>query len=87
MVERGYCLYSLAGYDECLRKAGFIDVVSEDWTERFIDIHRQELGRLPSAGLPAADEGDMRQGWLKKIARAERGEQRWGMFTATRATS
>jgi phosphoethanolamine N-methyltransferase len=84
VAERGYCLYSLAGYHEGLRKAGFVDVVSEDWTPRFIDIHRQELDRLPAAGLPADDEADMRHGWLKKIARAERGEQRWGMFTATR---
>jgi len=84
VVERGYCLSTRAGYDECLRKAGFVDVVSEDWTARFIDIHRQELGQLEAAGLPAKDETDMRQGWLKKIARAERGEQRWGLFTARR---
>ena len=84
VVERGYCLYTLAGYDECLRKAGFVDVVSEEWTAQFIDIHRQELGQLQAAGLPAKDEAEMRQGWLKKIARAERGEQRWGFFTARR---
>ena len=84
VVERGYCLYSLAGYAEGLRKAGFVDVVSEDWTAKFIDIHRQELSRLPAAELSAQDNADMRQGWLKKIARAERGEQRWGFFTARR---
>ena len=84
VAERGYCLYTIAGYDECLRRAGFVDVVSEDWTARFIDIHRQELGRLPVAGLPVDDEAELRQGWLKKITRAERGEQRWGIFTATR---
>lgn len=84
VLERGYCLYTLAGYEACLQRAGFVDVVSEDWTEKFIDIHRQELGRLPAAGLPAQEEAEMRQGWLKKIARAERGEQRWGLFTARR---
>jgi len=84
VVERGYCLYTLAGYHECLRQAGFVDVVSEDWTERFIDIHRQELSRLAAAGLDDEDEAEMRQGWLKKIARAQRGEQRWGFFTARR---
>jgi len=82
VVERGYCLYTLAGYGECLVKAGFVDVVSEDWTARFIDIHRHELDRLPAAELSVEDEADVRQGWLKKIARAERGEQCWGMFTA-----
>jgi phosphoethanolamine N-methyltransferase len=84
VAERGYCLYSLAGYVECLRKAGFADVVGEDWTARFIDIHRQELDRLSAAGLCADDEADMREGWLKKIARAQRGEQRWAIFSATR---
>jgi len=82
VVVRGYCLYTLAGYGECLVKAGFVDVVSEDWTARFIDIHRHELDRLPAAELSVEDEADVRQGWLKKIARAERGEQCWGMFTA-----
>jgi phosphoethanolamine N-methyltransferase len=85
VAERGYCLYSVAGYDEVLRTAGFVDVESEDWTGRFIDIHRSELGRLPAAGLPADDEAELRQGWQDKIGRAERGEQRWGFFTARRA--
>jgi phosphoethanolamine N-methyltransferase len=84
VAERGYCLYSRGGYDACLRKAGFADVVSEDWTARFIDIHRRELDRLPAARLPADDEADLRRGWLKKIARAERGEQRWAIFSAAR---
>jgi phosphoethanolamine N-methyltransferase len=85
VAERGYHLYTVAGYDEILRTAGFVEVQSEDWTARFIDIHRLELERLPSAGLPADDEAALRQGWREKIARAQRGEQRWGFFTARRA--
>ena len=84
VAERGYHLYSLAGYHQCLREAGFVDIVSEDWTAQFITIHRQELDQLPAAGLSADDEAELRQGWQKKIARAERGEQRWGCFTARR---
>jgi phosphoethanolamine N-methyltransferase len=84
VAERGYHLYSLAGYDEVLRTAGFVAVQSEDWTTRFIDIHRAELDRLPAAGLPADDEAELRRGWQEKIARAERGEQCWGFFTARR---
>lgn len=85
VAERGYHLYTVAGYDEVLRAAGFVDVESEDWTARFIEIHRAELERLPSAGLPADDEAELREGWQAKISRAERGEQRWGLFTARRA--
>lgn len=87
VAERGYHLYSVAGYDEILRTAGFVAVESEDWTARFIDIHRRELERLPSAGLPADDEVELRQGWQDKIARADGGEQRWGFFTARRDES
>jgi phosphoethanolamine N-methyltransferase len=82
VAERGYHLYSIAGYEECLREAGLDAVEGVDWTDRFIEIHRRELQRLPAAGLAATDETDLRQGWQRKIARAERGEQRWGLFTA-----
>jgi phosphoethanolamine N-methyltransferase len=84
VAERGYHLISVADYEECLHEAGLVDVESVDWTARFIEIHRDELQRLSAAGLAADDEADLRQGWQRKIARAERGEQRWGLFTATR---
>lgn len=84
VAERGYHLYTVAEYDAVLRGAGFVDVGSEDWTERFIEIHREELGRLPDAGLPVEQETALIQGWQAKIARAERGEQRWGFFSARR---
>lgn len=84
VAQRGYHLYTVAGYDQCLRKAGFVGVQAEDWTARFVDIHRQELSRLPAAGLAADAEAEMRLGWQEKIARAERGEQCWGLFSARR---
>lgn len=84
VAARGYHLLSIVRYDECLRRAGFVAVQSEDWTARFIDIHHQELARLPAAGLQPDDEAELIQGWQEKIARAERGEQCWGFFTARR---
>lgn len=83
--ERGYHLLTVAGYVKCLQEVGLVDVEAEDWTARFVEIHRRELHRLPGAGLAADDEADLRRGWQRKIARAERGEQRWGLFTARRA--
>jgi phosphoethanolamine N-methyltransferase len=85
VAERGYHLLSVPGYEECLRDAGFVAVEGEDWTARFVEILRRELHALPAAGLDADDEADLRRGWQGKIARAERGEQRWGFFTARRA--
>jgi phosphoethanolamine N-methyltransferase len=84
VAERGYHLYTVSEYDAALRDAGFVAVQSEDWTARFIDIHREELRRLPETGLPAEEENALRSGWQAKIARAERGEQRWGFFLARR---
>ena len=84
VAERGYCLYTVAGYEACLREAGFVDVEAEDWTARFIAFQNEELRRLPAAGLPADEQAELRQRWQEKSARAECGEQRWGMFTARR---
>lgn len=84
VAQRGYCLVTVAEYRECLRRAGLDAVRGEDWTARFIDIHRRELRRLSSAGLATDEETTMRQHWQEKIARAERGEQCWGFFTARR---
>lgn len=81
---RGYHLLTIAGYDAMLRRAGFVQVRSEDWTGRFVDIHRQELERLRDAPLAGAAAADLRRGWQAKIERAQRGEQRWGLFTARR---
>lgn len=82
---RGYHLLTIAGYDAMLRGAGFVQVRSEDWTARFVDIHREELERVRDAPLTATEAADLRRGWEAKIERAERGEQRWGLFTARRA--
>ena len=43
---------------------------------------RDELERLPMAELATQDEADLRRGWQQKIARAENGEQRWGLFSS-----
>lgn len=84
VARRGYHLCTIAAYRECMHEAGLVDVEGVDWTARFIEIHREELDRLSAAGLCDDDEADLRQGWQRKIARAERGEQRWGLFTARR---
>jgi len=87
VTERGYHLTSVAGYAQCLCRAGFVDVEAEDWTARFIEFQNQELRRLPTAGLTADEEAELRQRWREKNVRAERGEQCWGIFTARRELS
>lgn len=80
--ERGYHLLDIDEYAGRLRDAGFGQVVAEDLTARFIDIHLLELERITAA--EATDTGMSRliSGWHDKIERARRGEQRWGLFTA-----
>lgn len=82
VAQRGYALLTLAEYVAHLERAGFTKVRGMDWTERFIDIHLRELERLPRAGLPEKDAAELEQGWRDKIARARKGEQRWGCFSA-----
>ena len=47
-------------------RAAWLELDTEDWTARFIRIHRDELERMPNAGLAAEDEAARRE----KVERA-----------------
>ena len=81
----GYALETLGGYRALLAGAGFAVARADDLSAAFIDVHRAELERLQGADLPAADVAYLAERWRRKIARAERGEQSWALFLATRA--
>lgn len=82
--EFGYDLRTMEEIVELINAAGFTDVVATDKTQQFIEIHQRELAELPTTDLGQADQDELRLGWLAKIDRAERGEQRWAWFQATR---
>ncbi len=82
-VEKyGYALEDIDGYRARLGAAGFEVEAAEDLTDLFIEVHRDELARLPQADLQAADRDYLAARWRQKIARAERGEQSWALFIA-----
>ena len=83
VTEFGYDLRTVEEIGSLLATAGFSEVSAVDQTEQFIDIHYRELEELPNTELSRADQDELRVGWLSKIDRAQRGEQRWGWFKAT----
>jgi phosphoethanolamine N-methyltransferase len=83
VTEFGYDLRTVDEIGTLLTDAGFGGVSATDQTQRFIDIHHRELEELANTDLSQSDQDELRVGWLSKIDRAERGEQRWGWFQAT----
>jgi phosphoethanolamine N-methyltransferase len=70
IAQRQYDLRTAQGYRALLEQAGFAQVMAEDHTAEFLTILRSELARI-------AADADIRQSWLDKIERAQRGEQAW----------
>lgn len=85
VAERGYDLHTVEAYGAMIAATGFELVRAEDRTARFVDIHREELARLPRAGLSESATGDLEAGWRAKIERASAGEHRWAFFLARRS--
>lgn len=80
--QRQYALCTVAEYSALLQQAGFVNVQAEDRTAQFIEILQQEAARLSHASLDAANIVALQESWQSKIVRAQRGEQRWGLFQA-----
>ena len=84
VTDRRYCLHTVPEYRAILEGAGFLVVAACDWTDRFIRCLREETKRISTAGFDAETAGELERSWLGKIERANGGDHRWGMFTATR---
>lgn len=82
--SRNYHLCTLAGYRTLLEQAGFEVLLAEDRTAAFVEILERELAGMPSAALSETERRALAHSWQKKIARAQAGEQRWGVFSARR---
>lgn len=83
--QRRYALCTVAGYRALLEQVGFSVIVAEDRTPQFIQILEDEQARLPALHFSASTLAELQHSWQSKIARARRGEQRWGLFLARRA--
>lgn len=84
IAQQGYHLCTIAEYRHLLTSSGFTDVIAQDETPQFLQIHERELANLSPDKLSPADLDELRSGWQAKITRAQQGEQRWGLFMASR---
>uniref|UniRef100_A0A8C2GAV8 phosphoethanolamine N-methyltransferase n=2 Tax=Cyprinus carpio TaxID=7962 RepID=A0A8C2GAV8_CYPCA len=90
IIQRGYILYTPQRYGQFLSEVGFSDVHSEDRTEQFIQVIKAELqraGEMKEEFIQEFSQEDydaVINGWAKKLQRCETGDQRWGLFYATK---
>jgi len=88
VASTGYNLTDPENYGKILEAAGFVDVVAEDATDKFIDIMKNESERLssnPEAFVKEFSEQDLnylRDRWAMKDVFCKAGDMKWGIFQA-----
>ncbi|TMW66663.1 hypothetical protein Poli38472_013975 [Pythium oligandrum] len=88
--KRGYVLFSPRQYGQLLEDVGFTSVVAEDRTDQFVAVLQDELARTYEQktafiqDTSEADFNDIVQGWEAKLTRCADGDQKWGLFLATK---
>ncbi|KAM4621185.1 phosphoethanolamine methyltransferase isoform 2-T3 [Polymixia lowei] len=88
--QRGYILYTPSQYGKFIEQAGFCNVRAEDRTAQFIQVIKTELERaeaIKDEFIKEFSEEDyfaIVNGWSAKLQRCNTGDQRWGLFHATR---
>lgn len=85
--QRQYHLLTPAEYRRVLQESGFVDVQALDETAWFIQILEEELRRMDTRRLEPKVVESLQCSWQAKIARAQKGEQRWGLFIARKKNS
>ncbi|XP_056092994.1 phosphoethanolamine methyltransferase isoform X1 [Rhinichthys klamathensis goyatoka] len=88
--QRGYILYTPQRYGQFLSEVGFSNVRAEDRTDQFIQVIKTELQRAEDMKdefiqeFSKDDYDAIVKGWTEKLLRCETGDQRWGLFYATK---
>ncbi|CAJ1058480.1 phosphoethanolamine methyltransferase isoform X1, partial [Xyrichtys novacula] len=88
--QRGYVLYTPSQYGKFIEEAGFCNVQAEDRTAQFIQVIKTELERAEAIKdefikeFSGEDYLAIVNGWREKLGRSNSGDQRWGLFYATR---
>jgi phosphoethanolamine N-methyltransferase len=86
--KTGYNVIEPERYGELLEAAGFVDVVVDDATAKFVGILREEEDRLVSrraeflASFPEADLNYLVDRWNMKIGFCNAGDMKWGIYVA-----
>ena len=84
--DRGYSLHTTEEYARYIADAGFEQVCADDLTERFITLLQAEEARIELLPMPEAAREKMKLSWQEKVQRARAGDQRWGLFSAFKAS-
>jgi phosphoethanolamine N-methyltransferase len=88
--QTGYHLTDPAHYGKLLEAAGYVDVVVEDATDRFVDILKRESERLRvnrADFLVSFEEKDLDyliDRWEMKVGFCNAGDMKWGIYQARR---
>ncbi|KAF8696103.1 hypothetical protein HU200_036993 [Digitaria exilis] len=88
--QRGYDLHDVEAYGQMLKNAGFSHVIAEDRSDQFLGILQKELDKFEKnkddflSDFSQEDYEDIVNGWKSKVQRSSAGEQRWGLFIATK---
>ena len=81
---RGYSLHTIDEYTGMIAAAGFERAEGVDITTRFAEILQDDIARIESADFGSDERDALLQSWRQKLERARQGEQRWGLFTASK---
>jgi phosphoethanolamine N-methyltransferase len=86
--KTGYSVIEPEQYGERLRSAGFVNVVVDDATARFVEILRSEEDRLVSnradffESFSDSDLDYLVDRWNMKIGFCQAGDMKWGIYVA-----
>jgi phosphoethanolamine N-methyltransferase len=86
----GYNVVEPREYGKLLQAAGFVDVVVDDATARFVEILKNETRRLvdkPTEFLTSFSEADLMylvERWGMKVGFCNIGDMKWGNYLATK---
>jgi phosphoethanolamine N-methyltransferase len=89
--KTGYHVIEPREYGRLLQSAGFVNVVVDDATARFIEILEAESARLVKnradflASFSDADLNYLVERWVMKIRFCRDGDMKWGIYLASKA--
>ena len=90
--KTGYSVIEPSEYGRLLEAAGFVDVVVDDATERFVEILESEADRLATRRgefLESFSEDDLNylvERWAMKVRLCKAGDMKWGNYLASKAS-
>lgn len=88
--KTGYHLVDPAAYGKLLEDAGFVDVIVEDATPKFIEILKKEPVNLAAnrddflSSFSEEDLNYLTERWAMKVRFCEANDMKWGIYKATK---